>query len=290
MMSSGWSIFVILGTVLSLAAAMWLLFANRSKGTEQTTGHEWDGIEELDNPLPMWWVWGFIGTVIFALLYLAYYPGLGNVEGMGDWSSAGQHQSEVDSHDARFAPLYERLGQMSEAELIADNTAKKVGRRLYLNNCSTCHGIGAKGAFGFPNLTDEEWIWGDSLDAVKTAIRNGRIAQMAPWEAVLKEDGVQEVTQYVRKMAGLEHDATLAEAGQTRFSTICVACHGPEGKGNPLLGAPDLTNDIWLYGGSVEEISFTVRNGRKGVMPAHADLLDDNQIHVLAGYVRSLSK
>lgn len=291
MMSSAWSWFVIIGTVVSLVAMLWLLFANRTTGGEEkTTGHSWDGIEELDSPLPMWWVWGFVITIVFAAIYLVYYPGLGNVEGVGDWSSQGQHDAEIAAHEERFAPLYDRLGALSEAELIADRSAMQVGRRLFLNNCATCHGIGATGSFGFPDLTDEEWIWGDDFNAVKATILNGRQAVMAPWGAALGDQGVSEVAAYVRSLAGLEHDAVTAEAGKARFNVFCVACHGVDGKGNPMLGAPNLTNDLWLYGSSIEEISFTVRNGRSGYMPAFNDLLSEQQVHILAGYVRSLSK
>ncbi len=290
-MSSAWSWYVIVGTIVSLAAVMWLLFVNRKSGNEdKTTGHEWDGITELDNPLPLWWVWMFVGSTIFAIAYLVYYPGLGNVEGVGDWSSQQQHDTEVARHEQRFAPLYARLGGLSEEELHEDRSARQVGRRLFLNHCAACHGIGAKGGFGFPDLTDEEWIWGGSFDAVKTAIYNGRQAAMPGWGQVLGEAGVVETAHYVRKVAGLEHDAALAESGLARYNTICVACHGTDGKGNAALGAPDLTNDIWLYGSSIDELGFTIREGRNGNMPPHKDLIDENQTHILAGYIRSLSK
>lgn len=289
-MSSAWSWFVIIGTVVSLAGTLLFLFSNRRTSGQETTGHNWDGIQEFDNPLPLWWVWMFVITIVFAAGYLVYYPGLGNFSGVGGWSSAGEVASAQQAHDARFAPLYERLAGLSEAELHSDRQAQQVGRRLFLNNCSTCHGVTAQGAFGFPNLTDSEWIWGAGFDAVQTALKNGRQAAMPPWGPALGDDGVRDVAQYVLELAGKDHDAAAAGRGAQKFAMFCVACHGAEGKGNPMLGAPNLTNDIWLYGGTTEAIEFTIRNGRNGQMPSFADVLDPEQIHIVAGYVTSLSK
>ncbi len=289
-MSAGWHWFVILGTILSLAAMGWLLVSNRTTSGEETTGHEWDGIQELDNPLPMWWVGMFVVSIVFTLIYLAYYPGLGNFDGAGAWSSEDQHQAEVDAHEARFAPLYAELGAIDSDALMGDRRAMQVGRRLFINHCSTCHGVNANGSFGFPNLTDEEWIWGGDYNAIRTTLVQGRVAQMPAWGPALGEEGVTNVANYVRKLAGLDHDAEAAAAGMQSYNTICIACHTPEGKGNPLLGSPDLDNDIWLYGSSVEEISFTITHGRQGNMPAQADILTDDKIHILTSYVRSLSQ
>lgn len=289
-MSSAWSWFVIIGTLGSLIGAGVFLLSNRKTSGQETTGHEWDGIRELDNPLPIWWVGMFLLTIVFALGYLVYYPGLGNVSGTGGWTSLGQWQAEVDRHDARFAPIYSALAGMSVAELGADRVAQQVGRRLFLNNCSTCHGVNAQGAFGFPNLTDGEWIWGSGFDNVKQAVLGGRNAIMPPWGAALGEAGVADVTQYVLSLAGRDHDAAAAERGMAQYNMLCVACHGADGAGNPLLGAPTLTNDIWLYGGSADQIAFTIRNGRNGNMPGFADVLGEEKAHILAGYVVNLRK
>lgn len=289
-MSSAWSWFVIIGTLGSLIGAGLFLLSNRKTSGQETTGHEWDGIRELDNPLPMWWVGMFLLTIVFAVGYLVYYPGLGNVSGVGDWTSLDQWQSEVDRHDARFAPIYSTLAGMSPEELGADRVAQQVGRRLFLNNCSTCHGVNAQGAFGFPSLTDEEWIWGPGFDNVKQAVLGGRNAIMPPWGTALGEAGVADVTQYVLSLAGRDHDAAAAERGTAQYDMLCVACHGADGAGNPLLGAPSLTNDIWLYGGSAEQIAFTIRNGRNGNMPGFADVLGEEKAHILAGYVVNLQK
>jgi cytochrome c oxidase cbb3-type subunit 3 len=289
-MSSAWSWFVILGTVLSLVGTLAFLLSNRSTSGQETTGHDYDGIQELDNPLPLWWVSMFIVSILFAGGYLIYYPGLGNFSGLGNWSSADQVAREQQAHEDRFAPLYARLAQLDEAGLHADRQAQQVGRRLFINNCSTCHGVAGQGAFGFPNLTDDEWIWGKGFDKVKTALQNGRQAAMPGWAAALGDQGVDDVTQHVLKLAGSEHNPEAAARGAGQYAMFCVACHGPEGSGNPILGAPNLTNDIWLYGGTAEAIAFTLRHGRNGNMPSFARVLDPDRIHILAGYVTSLSQ
>jgi len=289
-MSSFWNWFVILGTLISLIGVLALLFANRHTSGGETTGHNYDGIEEYDNPLPMWWVWMFVLSVVFALGYLAYYPGLGNFAGLSGWTSDGQLRQEADAHDARFEPIYTRLAELDEPGLHGSREAQQVGRRLFINHCSTCHGVGAQGAFGFPNLTDDDWIWGQGMDAVKHAIRNGLQAAMPGWGAALGDEGVTNVSHFVLQLAGREHDAAAANQGAGQYQIFCVACHGTEGAGNPLLGSPDLTNDIWLYGSSLDQIAYTVRHGRNGNMPGHADLLSEEKIHILAGYVTSLSQ
>jgi cytochrome c oxidase cbb3-type subunit 3 len=289
-MSSAWSWFVIIGTLGSLIIAALFLLANRHTSGSEDTGHDYDGIKELDNPLPMWWVGMFLLTIVYAVGYLVWYPGLGNVEGAAGWTSIDQWQEQVDRHEERFAPIYARLAAMSPEELAADRVAQQVGRRLFLNNCSSCHGVTAQGGFGFPNLTDDEWIWGEGFDKVKHAIRNGRNGIMPPWGAALGDQGVADVTQYTLSLSGQDHDAEAASRGQTQYNTLCVACHGADGKGNALLGAPDLTNDIWLYGGSADQIAFTIKNGRNGNMPSFADVVDEEKAHILAGYVTSLSQ
>jgi cytochrome c oxidase cbb3-type subunit III len=291
-MSGFWHWFIVIGTLGSLIVFAILLFGNRktTTPTEETTGHVYDGIEELDNPLPLWWVWMFAGSMVFAIGYLIYYPGLGNFAGLAGWTSSGEVEAAQRSHDERFAPFYAELAALSEGELHDSRQAQQVGRRLFINHCSTCHGVNARGAFGFPDLTDGDWIWGGGFDNVATAIRNGRVAAMPPWQAALGDRGVSDVTQFVLQLAGRDHDTEAAARGDGSYRTYCVACHGPEGKGNPMLGAADLTNDIWLYGGTAEHIAHTIRHGRNGNMPAFDDVLSEAQIHVLAGYVTSLSE
>lgn len=288
-MSSIWHWFVILGTFGSLAFFLALLYGNRKTGSDATTGHVYDGIEEYDNPMPMWWVWMFVLSIVFALGYLAWYPGLGNFGGVAGWSSAGALEDAQAAHEERFAPLYAELAQLDEASLHANRQAMQVGRRLFINNCSTCHGVNARGSFGFPNLTDPQWHWGSELDTVKTTISRGRTAAMPGWQASLGDRGVTDVTQFVLALAGRDHDSDAATRGEAQYNSMCVACHGAQGKGNSAMGAPDLSNDIWLYGGTAERIAYTIRNGRQGRMPAFDDVLSADQIHVLSGYVTSLS-
>jgi len=292
-MSTAWSIFIVAGTLFSLIWALWLLLSNRSKSTPtvETTGHEFDGITEYDNPLPMWWVGLFIATIVFAAGYLVYYPGLGNFKGLGRWTSHDQLQQDVETKDAQFAPLYQSLAAMSEDELHQSHQAQQIGRRLFLNYCSTCHGVSARGGFGFPNLTDDERQWGDDFDSIKTTLRGGRNAAMASWEAALGGDsGTADMTQYVLSLSGAQHEAAAAARAAPQFQVFCTVCHGPEGKGNPLFGAPNLTNDIWLYGGDADAIAFTLRHGRAGQMPAFESILGEARIAIVAAYVSGLQR
>lgn len=288
-MSAGWHWFVVLLTLASLAFFLALLFGNRKSSGDATTGHDFDGILEYDNPLPMWWVWMFALSIVFALGYLVYYPGLGNFDGVGDWTSDGALRRQQAAHEERFAPLYAELAALDEPAMHDSRQARQVGRRLFINHCSTCHGVTARGAFGFPNLADDNWRWGEGLNAVVTAITHGRQAAMPPWGPALGDQGVADVTQHVLELAGRDHDAQAAARGAAQFATFCVACHGADGTGNPALGAPDLTTGIGIYGDSAERIAYTIRHGRNGNMPAFQDVLSADQIRVLAGYVTSLS-
>jgi cytochrome c oxidase cbb3-type subunit 3 len=289
--STFWSLFIIIGTLATLLGTLWLLLANRTSTTplDKSTGHVYDDIEEYDNPLPRWWVGLFMASLVFAGIYLIYYPGLGNFRGLGGWTSKGQLAQEVADKDARFAPLYARLAAMTPAELAADQQAQQIGRRLFINNCALCHGINAQGAFGFPNLTDDEWIWGAGFDAIEAAITNGHNAAMPSWQAALGGDaGVNDMAQYVLSLSNHATDAAAAARAAPKFQMFCVACHGNDGKGNATLGAPNLTNDIWLYGGTADAIAFTIRNGRNGMMPAFKDVLGRDKVHIVAGYVATL--
>jgi cytochrome c oxidase cbb3-type subunit 3 len=236
----------------------------------------------------MWWVGLFVATIAFGVVYLAYYPGLGNFAGLGTWTAASQLDEDARQYDERFAPLYARLGAMPADALLADDQARQIGRRLFMNNCATCHGTSARGAFGFPDLTDAEWLWGGDFETIKATITAGRYAAMPPWVGALGENGVTDMANYVASLSGQTHDATAAARAAPQFVTFCAACHGRDGRGMPTVGAPDLTNSIWLYGGTVDQIAFTIRNGRGGHMPAQESVLSREKIHVLAGYVASL--
>ncbi|MBB2496161.1 cytochrome-c oxidase, cbb3-type subunit III [Aquipseudomonas ullengensis] len=303
-MTQFWSWYVALLTLGSLIALLWLLFATR-KGqrtgpTEQTMGHTFDGIEEFDNPLPKWWFMLFLGTLIFAAGYLVLYPGLGNWQGVlpgyeGGWTQVKQWQREMDKADQAYGPIFAKYAAMPIAEVAKDPAALKMGNRLFASNCSVCHGSDAKGNHGFPNLTDNEWRWGGSAETIKQTILAGRHGEMPAQGPMIGEDGVKNVAAYVltqlagRKLPeGVEADV---EAGHKVFSTTCFACHGVEGKGTPVMGAPNLTNpSAFIYGSSYAQLQQTIRYGRKGSMPAQQAFLGADQVHLLAAYVYSLSQ
>lgn len=287
--------YVVVLTVIMLAGSWWLIRWTSKPGqtqaaTGETTGHSWDGLEEYNNPLPRWWLWLFYFTLIFGVIYFALYPGLGNFQGLLGWSQERQYQQEMDQAEAKYGPIFAAFAAKDIPSLAQDPEALQVGQRLFLNYCAQCHGSDARGALGFPNLRDEEWLYGSDPQAIKTTILDGRQGAMPAWGAVVGEQGVEELTAYVLTLAGRRADSRLAEAGRQKFTMYCVACHGADGTGNPMLGAPDLTNDIWLYGGSKGAIAKTIRDGRNGHMPAHRDFLGEDKVHLLAAYVYSLSQ
>ncbi|BAP44357.1 cytochrome-c oxidase, cbb3-type subunit III [Pseudomonas sp. 21LCFQ02] len=303
-MSTFWSIYISVLTLGSLFGLTWLLIGTRKSqpadGADKTMGHSFDGIEEYDNPLPRWWFQLFVGTLVFALIYLVFYPGLGNWKGImpgyeNGWTSDAEWQKEMQQADARFGPIFARYAAMPLEDVAKDPQALRMGARLFASNCSVCHGSDAKGAFGFPNLTDDNWRWGGNADTIKASIMAGRIAAMPAWGPVLGEEGVKNVAAYVRhSLAGLPlpegNQADLA-AGQQAYSTTCVACHGAGGKGMALMGAPDLTQPGgFIYGTSLAQLQQTIRQGRQGHMPAQAELLGNDKVQLLAAYVYSLSK
>lgn len=290
-MASFWSLWVIILTSLTIVLITWVLFANRTRANPEakTTGHIYDGIEEYDNPMPAWWFLMFVITIVFGIGYLVVYPGMGNYEGAIGWTQVKQHDAEVAAADERYRDMRDRYLAMPIEEIAGDPAVRKMGMRMFSNNCAICHGADAKGAYGFPNLTDKDWLYGGSADAIKASIVKGRQAAMPAWGGILGDQGVADVSAYVLSLSGREVDAAQVEAGSKHYQTYCVACHGVDGTGNPALGAPNLANGIWLYGGSLEQISHSVRAGRNGVMPAHEELLTEDKIHILAAYVYSLS-
>jgi cytochrome c oxidase cbb3-type subunit 3 len=304
-MSTFWSWYVTLLTVGTLLALFWLIFATR-KGeahkseTEQTMGHSFDGIEEYDNPLPKWWFMLFIGTLIFSIGYLVLYPGLGNWKGLlpgyeDGWTQVAQWEREVDQADALYGPIFAKYAAMPLEEVAKDEQALKMGGRMFSTYCSVCHGSDAKGSAGFPNLADNHWRWGSEPATIKTSILNGRMAVMPAWSQVIGEDGVQQVAAYVRHdLAGLPPSADKSfdpQVGAQLYATNCQACHGAEGKGLAMLGAPDLTNSAgWIYGSSLVQLQQTLRHGRNGQMPAQEQYLGNDKVHLLTAYVMSLSQ
>lgn len=294
-LSSGWGIYVAAIVALNIAASAWLLFWARTKsvdsGAQETMGHDFDGIEEYDLPLPRWWLWLFVGTIVYSVGYLVLYPGFGSFSGLLGWSQAGQHEAEVKEAEAKYGPLYTAWSARPIAELAKDQDAVATGQRLFANNCATCHGADAHGGPGFPNLADTDWLFGGEPDTIKASILGGRMAMMPPFAPALGGDqGVKEVVQYVLSLSGQQHDAALVEAGKARFNTICVACHGMDAKGNKAMGSPNLTDNVWLFGGTAEDIEYGLRNGRQGKMPAWADILGEQRAHLVATYVYSLSQ
>ncbi|PLW83134.1 cytochrome-c oxidase, cbb3-type subunit III [Kineobactrum sediminis] len=291
-MASFWSYWIIILTTIMIVGTTWVLFANRKTDdstTERTTGHVYDGIEEYDNPLPAWWFYMFVITIVWAIAYLVVYPGMGNYPGLIGWTQQGQYEAEVEAAEERYGEMRSRYLAMPVAEIAQDPAVRKMGMRLFGNNCAQCHGADAKGRYGFPNLTDDQWQWGSTPDAIKETLVNGRRAVMPGWESVLGSKGIAEATEYVLSLNGRETDPGKTAAGAKHYATYCSACHGQDAKGQEIFGAPNLTNGIWLYGGSREQISHTLRAGRNGVMPAFKDSLTEDKIHILSAYVYSLS-
>lgn len=294
--SSGfWSLFIALVTIVSILACGVLLWMQNIKrlpkeNQAELHGHVWDGdLQEYNNPLPRWWMWLFYITIAFSLAYLIYYPGLGAFRGAAAWTSDGQHNAEVAAAEAQYGPLFDQYLKTDLALLAKDAQANAMGQRLFLNYCAQCHGSDAGGAGGFPNLRDQDWLYGGDPQTIKTTIMEGRNGVMpALGAAIGGEQGVVEMAHYVRALSGLKHDAALAQAAQPKFA-LCAACHGAEGKGNAALGAPNLTDQVWLYGGTQEKIAETIRLGRSNQMPAQKEFLGEAKVHLLAAYIYSLS-
>ncbi|WP_104399781.1 cytochrome-c oxidase, cbb3-type subunit III [Vibrio penaeicida] len=320
-MSTFWSLWVIIitvGTLLGCAALLYWCVKDKM-GVEEGVdmGHEYDGIRELNNPLPKWWTYLFISTFVFAAIYLALFPGLGSFKGLLGWQSSDQtvttiqqsreriakaqeekrldqYAKELDDADAYFGEAFRKLayneaGELSDITEIAKNEeAIKVGQRLFLQNCSQCHGSDARGLKGFPNLTDNAWLYGGEPVAIVNTVMNGRIGAMPAWGESFGEQGVREVVTYTLSLSGRKVNAREAAAGKARFAA-CAACHGTDGKGNPAFGAPDLTDQVWLFGETRADITETVMYGRQGVMPAWKDILGEDKVQLVSAYVWSLS-
>jgi cytochrome c oxidase cbb3-type subunit 3 len=290
--SQGWSVYIGAVTLLGLLACLVLLFiASRRQvmAADNSTGHVWDeDLREMNNPLPMWWVVMFVLTVVFALAYLLLYPGFGSAAGSLGWTSRGQYEDEQRAAKAEMAPLYARFAAMPADKLAAEPQAMAIGERLFINHCAACHGSDARGSKGFPNLTDGDWLHGGTPEKIEETITEGRQGMMPPMAAAIGgPQEIHEVAQYVLSLSGSAHDPT-AQFGKPRFMA-CAACHGIDGKGNQALGAPNLTDRIWLHGWGEEAITAMINNGKLNVMPAQKDRLGKEQIHVLASYVWSLS-
>ena len=301
-MSDFWSYWIIFFTLLVLFGSCWLLIANRktevrgdlAEGEVPKTGHVYDGIEEYDNPLPAWWFWKFIATAVFSLIYLLLYPGLGNYPGLLGWTSTNQLEERVASANAKLDGQYSAYAQRAIDDLAGDPSALRMARRLFNNNCSICHGVGGTGANGFPNLSDGDWLYGSTPEAIKHSIAFGRQSVMPAWGSILGEPGVIDMGEHLLSLSGADHNAEQAARGATQYGLFCSSCHTPAGTGMQALGAPNLIDNIWLYQQQdltlAENIRHSIRSGRNGNMPSHSDKLRPEKIHLLTAYVYSLSQ
>lgn len=303
-MSTFWSAWVIILTTVNLALVLWVLLANRKVAVRddedpenKTTGHIYDGIEEYDNPLPRWWFLLFLGTFVFAVIYLIIFPGMGNWKGIfpfagfeGGWTSVKELKYDQSKAQEQYQSSYGVYSTLPVEELANEPRAMKMAQRLYANNCAVCHGADAGGMFGFPNLTDDDWQWGGSPEKIKETLIGGRIAAMPAWGSIIGETGIAEVTEYVLSISDRDYDVAKAQRGKEIYQQNCVACHGADGKGMQIVGAPNLTDSIWLYDGSAKGIRDSLRKGRNGKMPAQQDILREEKIHLLTAYIYSLSQ
>ena len=291
--SGFWDGYIALLTLVSIVACAVFLKSQsvRKPGPVETTGHRWDeDLAEYNNPLPRWWSWLFYLTIAFSLAYLVLYPGLGSWRGTLGWTQVGQLKDEQQAAERQFGPLYQRFAATEVAALAKNPEALAIGQKLFLNNCAQCHASDGAGSRGFPNLTSGAWQWGGDPATIKTTIAEGRNGVMPPFGAALGEEGVKNVAQYVRSLAGLTADSIRVAFGRDLYRQSCVACHGADGKGNPALGAPNLTDKNWLHGAAEPVVMETIAKGRNSQMPAHKGLLDEAKIHLLTAYVLSLSR
>lgn len=292
--SNFWSVYVAGMTFIGILACLLLLWITARKKiastSDNTTGHVWDeDLTEMNNPMPRWWMWMFVLTIVFSLGYLLAYPGMGKYAGMLGWSQYGEYDAEVAKANAELEPLYARFSAMKPEDVAVDPQAMAIGERLFMNNCAQCHGSDARGSKGFPNLTDGDWLHGGSPEKIHETLEKGRVGNMPPMAAAVgTPEDVRNLSHYVLSLSGSPHDSLRASLGKEKFAA-CAACHGMDGKGNQALGAPNLTDDIWLHGWGEDAITAMINNGKVNEMPSQAAKLTKAQIDVLTGYVWGLS-
>ena len=263
---------------------------SQEQGKVETMGHIWDeNLEELNNPLPRWWLYMFYITLVFGIIYLALYPGLGSFKGLLGWTETKQYESEIQQANEKYDPIYDKYSNIDIAALVNEPEALKIGERLFSTYCTLCHGSDARGVRGFPNLRDNDWLYGGSPEKIQETILNGRQGAMPAWQELLEHQDIFNVSQYVQSLSGRPVDSVTAYKGKQIFDKNCAICHGPEGKGNQDIGAPNLTDNIWLYGGTQKQIQQSIAQGRSGRMPAHKEFLGKAKIHLLAAYIYGLS-
>jgi len=288
-----WSAYIAITTSLAIVFCLIVLIANSRKQPEtadNTTGHVWDeDLREANNPLPRWWVGLFILTIVFSIGYLIYYPGLGAFAGAGGWSAVDEYDKERTALEQATEPIFASFVGKTPEQLALEPKALAIGERLFLNNCAQCHGSDARGSRGFPNLTDKDWLYGGSAEAIKTSITGGRHGVMPALGAAIGSPvEVERLAQYVLTLSGTATDELKAALGRSKFG-VCAGCHGAKGEGNPALGAPNLTDRTWLHAPGLDGVISSINNGRNNMMPEHGSKLTASQIHVLTGYVMSLS-
>ena len=292
--SGFWDFYIAAISLVSIIACGIFLKAQNVRGTNEadTSGHTWDeDLTEYNNPLPRWWAWLFYVTILFALGYLALFPGLGSYAGMLGWTSLNQLEAENQAANARFGPLYEKFAAQDVTVVAKNPEALAIGQKLFLNNCAQCHASDGGGSRGFPSLIDRDWLWGGTPEAIKASITEGRTGVMPPMGAAVGGDeGVKDVAHFVLSLSGRTHDTLRTFRGKAAFQQACIACHGADGKGNQQLGAPDLTDGVWLHGSSEAAIIEQIQKGRSSQMPAHKEILSPAKIHLLTAYVHSLSR
>jgi cytochrome c oxidase cbb3-type subunit 3 len=292
--SNVWSVYVLALTLIGILGCLILLWVTARKKVvpraDNTTGHVWDeDLREMNNPMPRWWMWLFVLTIVFGLGYLVVYPGLGTYAGTLGWSSRAEYTDEMAQAQRELEPLYARFTRMPADEIARDPQAMAIGERLFMNNCAQCHGSDARGSKGFPNLSDRDWLHGGTPEKITETITQGRIGVMPPMAAAVgTPEDVKNVANYVLSLSGSPHDSLRAALGRSKFGA-CAACHGVDGKGNQALGAPNLTDDTWLHGWGVPAITEMVNNGKVNQMPAQNGKLNEAQIQVLTAYVWGLS-
>lgn len=293
--SSFWSYWIAVLAIGGVLFCLALLFSQRAwlkREIDQVedTGHVWDGdLTELNNPIPRWWTIMFVLLCVLGLGMFFLFPALGFGSGAMGYSSAKEVRADQLALQERIKPIYASYQEMSFEQLAQDASAREIGQRLFLNNCAQCHGSDARGAGSFPNLTDSDWLWGGSPEQISHTITEGRHGMMPPWGAQIKPAEASDIAQYVRSLSGLAHDPLRIVPGKRHFDAFCVACHGVEGKGNPAMGAPNLTDNVWLYGSSEASIVQTILNGRENIMPAQKHVLTEDQIRLLSAWVWGLS-
>jgi len=293
-MTGFWSAYIIVLTVLTVAATVWLMWSNRvpPNDNKDTTGHKWDGdLEEYNNPMPRWWLWLFYVSVIFSIGYVVAYPGMGSFAGTLGWTQVSQYEAEVAATEERYAAFYAQFSDMDLETLAQNESAMSAAHNIFGNNCAQCHGSDGRGAKGFPNLTDGDWLYGGDPDTLMATISNGRNGIMPAQEAILgSSEAVGDVVEYVLSFSGREASAERAARGKEKFAVVCAACHMPDGTGMKALGAPNLTDDVWIYGGDRETIRYAIVNGRNNQMPAQLGNLGEDRVRLMAAYVLSLAR